>query len=1285
MARFFIRRLGTASVCALLAGMTPVAGHADETNGLLFSLNGSQGLSADFARGEAAPNFASKAQVKQDPVRGPYIYAPGDQALSWMAPGNIYAQRGTLSFYWRPREPLGPTPFPIFRVGYADHTSWDMVWLRIDWNGKGLDAFVTDDNLARVRVSTRFDTTPRPDRWMLITFTWDETTGIVLYADGKRIATLNQPAALDSGLDQFGPFSRVISPHQVHSMYNYIRGGDIADIRIYDHALGDADVGALASGGQPSSAAPVRDLAAPQWQKEWLYRYGWDRPADMPIYLADPQTRIRKVEFADQVDMKERMTLGSDGIAETTWPGVYNRSRLPGRDDYFELPDWNVYVEGGKAITFTLPDEPFNHVEFQGSAHGRLTYIPTSGAEKRLVTRPAGEARTYNTFPTLTGGKIRFDNDLQEMPIQEFNAFDITAGSEPDELTLSYAVNAGSPPEAFPALDELTRWIKGRYSADERSMVVALPNGRAAVGGRGARRAVGDDAAQAAPAKSGGTLPIVHVLIPDDFRLTRVATASSSANVAPSYTWEEIDGGLDGIAIDIPALDVKPLANGLIPLNIQVKDPIWPMRDLMDVSVSVKPGEARTVFLDTRDRILPDGKSLYLTISGAGPDFNAAQLNGMNVRLKFKPRADALPEHIADRFAQARDNLAYLVEEHTNTRRLSRFQRLDAEMDDLLRVDPDNVHGREMWDELNPEQTPKAKPVKVPDGVPAWAYLQTEDLKRYRHFIEWWIDNRQVPYGDFGGGISDDVDLTEQWPGLALMGDIPDKAKASLDALTDATYTNGMWTDGLSHIKTDELHSYEEGINVISEDWELNYGNPKAAERLMWTAHAYPRIFGPGVDGHIYPKSRYFSGSSVSLDGPWAWSHPYSVLILQPGQMLVDFNGSPQPKALVTGIADTYIAKAKPNGAGVPVFPEDLNSQTGESRGHLGGATRANDAATQIFWASYNWTHDPKYLQLFKSQLAEGATEEFAYINSPDLIAAIGATQQLAPKFKAMADAGSTDPLANYNAWLNTGDTRYLDQVYQKEIATADRRMWMITEAQWWVDRVELDAFTLQHVRLGGAALIRNRNYQGNTVSWRFDAPTGGEDVGLMVEDPTPDHFKVTAYNLSAGPMHAVMTGWGVTAGQWKMQQVEGGAASSEITFERSRSVDLTFPSHRQVTWEFTLEKAAAPTNTRFDLGIGPDDVKPGPGGLPGELDVTVHSLGAVASPPEVLVLEDAAGHELARAAIPVLPAPVDLLPKTAVVRLHAKVKWAPGLRVRILEDPANPEITAMNNSVAAK
>ena len=71
-----------------------------------------------------------------------------------------------------------------------------------------------------------------------------------------------------------------------------------------------------------------------------------------------------------------------------------------------------------------------------------------------------------------------------------------------------------------------------------------------------------------------GSLPLVHILIPD--------------------TWDQVTDGLDGIAIDLPALKVKPTHGELFPLNIQVKDPLWPMRDMLDFTFSVKPGEAKT-------------------------------------------------------------------------------------------------------------------------------------------------------------------------------------------------------------------------------------------------------------------------------------------------------------------------------------------------------------------------------------------------------------------------------------------------------------------------------------------------------------------------------------------------------------------------------------------------------------------------------------------------------------------------------------------------------------------
>src|SRR3569623_1348315 len=670
------RRLLVTSALALWS-IPPAT--AQDASGLLFRASADKSLTADVAAGDPVPNFRSGVDVVPDGAIGGAARWQDDGYVAWKAPGNIRAERGTLAFFWRSRTPVGVAPFNIFRVGFADHSSWDMAFLRIDWNGHGFDAFVTDANLSRVRVSWKIDTPPAPDAWHHIAFGWDETKGVQLFFDGKLVARKEQKADLDSGLNQFGLAGRVLSPHQVQSRYHFMRGSDVDEVRVYDHMLGDGDVAALADKREPG-AAPAPDAAARR--TAWLHRYGWDHGAPPP--LEAPVTRIRKVEFADAKDLKERMWKGIDGIAETTWPGVYNRSRLPGRDDYFELPDWNVYVEGGKRYDLPVPTgERFNRVELRGAAYGNLLWNDAT-----LARRPQGVVRSVDSFAERQGGTLSFVNTMQEQPIQEIWAYDVGAGAEPaGTFKLSYTIDANVSPD-IASLAPLTRFIAGRYAPDERSMVVAMPSS-------GVKAAVGAGAAGGAcnVVRAKGAAPIIHVLIPASF-----GDADPDKPIARAwdYGWQNIHDGLDGIAIDIHALEATPGADGLIPLNIQVKDPIWPQRDMIDVSVSVRPGEKRTVWLDLRDRILSND-SLYLSIASAAPDCDAASLDGAKIRLVFKPRDEALKEHVADRLAQVKDNWGFLVEEHTASKRAALYARVYGDISDLLRVDPDNALARAYW------------------------------------------------------------------------------------------------------------------------------------------------------------------------------------------------------------------------------------------------------------------------------------------------------------------------------------------------------------------------------------------------------------------------------------------------------------------------------------------------------------------------------------------------------------------------------------------------------------
>ncbi|WP_068081184.1 LamG-like jellyroll fold domain-containing protein [Novosphingobium rosa] len=1265
-------RIALASACVAAAVGAPVQAQAPD--GLLFRAPLDTGFDAAVSGGDAAPNFRSDVSIVKDgAIGGAGRWSDGGY-VAWNAPGNIYAQRGTLSFFWRSHTPVGEAPFVIFRAGAGDHSSWDMAFLRLDWNGHGFDAFVTDANLSRVRVSwtmpTPMSTSLGPDAWHHIAFAWDETQGVRLFWDGKEVAAKKQAADLDMALDQFGLAGRVIAPHQVQSRYNFMRGSDLDDIRVYDHMLSGDQVAQLAAQQQPAGGpAPV----AADIRKAWLHRFGWDTQSPAP--LESKVTTIRKVEFADAKDLKEWMWKGVDGIAETTWPGVYNRSRLPGRDDYFELPDWNVYVEGGKTYQLTVPrDAAFNRVEIRGAAYGALEWSGDGrSAWKKLATRPQGVVHSLTDTPTTTGGTLRFTNVMQEQPIQEIWAYNIHAGEVPKgTFQLSYTVRADAASD-LGALTSLNAHIAGRYPANERATVVALPTS-------GVKAAVGAGAAGASgkARRNADDLPLVHVLIPSNFG---DAPADRPLARAWNYGWENVHDGLDGIALDLPAMDAKPNAQGLIPLDIRVKDPIWPDRDMIDVQVSVRPGEARTLWLDLRDRILT-ADSLYLTIASAAPDFGPKSIDGMNVRMVFKDRDAAKIEHIADRFNQVKDNWAFLVEEHTASKRARLYQRLYGDITDLLRVDPDNLEARRYWADIgySEDQLPPFVQPEAPAGMPLWAFRQLEDLKLTRQFVNWWIDNRQVPYGDFGGGISDDTDLVEQWPGLALMGVDPDKINVSLRALSDAVYKNGMIVNGLSYITSDELHVYEEGINSDAERLYLNWGEPKAVERIMATVKALGGLIRVNPAGHMHISSSWYGGRKIYHDEPWAWQKPYGFVIMHSPILLGTFNADPTARGLVTGVIDGLLAHGKQGANGLWSFPNDISfDHDTERAGDGGGAS----VPMQSAWAAWRFTGDDKYLRPVLARVGKDNFGALAELNE-NAVTALGKRADW--KDAVLKKAKGGDDFSRFEAWNSTGDHAWLEALNAHGIADKSQHMYMYTQGHWWTDRVEAPNELLQRERLGGIGLKRGQSYPGNAVSWRFADPEAAVKVAILVRDATPERFTVVAYNTTPSEQRADMGTWNVTAGQWEMTQgiapsggdvAQGDVATRMVELERSGSLPVSFAPGATTVMTFRLrQKADTQPEHRPDLGIGADDVvRKG-----NQLSVTVHSLGSVAAPAGKVMLETAEGKVLATAAVPALEAPGDLRAKTAKVTLTVPGGAPATLRVRV--STGSPEVTQRNNVV---
>ncbi|MGC4074620.1 MAG: hypothetical protein QM760_19390 [Nibricoccus sp.] len=815
-----------------------------------------------------------------------------------------------------------------------------------------------------------------------------------------------------------------------------------------------------------------------------------------------------------------------------------------------------------------------------------------------------------------------------------------------------------------PGVAGISEFVRGRHPTDEQTILVAEPAGNTAAQSAAPRLAL--------PLTS---LPLLHVFIPAKI---------DGSTADDGYVLDKIDGALDGIAIDLPAWSGG--APERVSFNIQVKDPLWPARNLLDFTFTADPRQARTLWLDTRDRILPEGRGIYFTIAASENPGTAAALTPSQVRLAFKKRATGLAEHELDRFTQLRDSYAMLVEENPRDRRYQLWQRFEDDLNDLLRVNPNHLLALQYKADALPgsAKPPFTQPVP-PDDVPLWAFRQVDALRRAKELVLWYIDHRQIETGELGGGLSDDTDMTNYWPGLALMGAEPDKIAASASRVLDACYAHGMFTNGLPTIQTDELHTYEEGINALGQNLILDYGSPRQIERAMETSRGLETITGINPAGHRHIRSSYYGGARMATDGVWGWSKAYSYLVFQPMQLLADYNGNPAAKKLLIELADGLLAHRKP-GRNEHSLPTAINFETDAE-----GEASRSFSSWALFWNAWQWTLDRKYLD----PIFDGGPSLMAAVN-PNALDLINQRETAGKIIAHGGDFGARDPSRSgvfsqqnlHFAWQVSGDKTFLEKVYASLIERMANRWYINTEGSLWVDRINMSTSELQRARLGGVALSRNAIFPGHVVSWRFSPPAKAESVAILLPESTNDAFKVIAYNLENTPVTAEMTGWAITPGDWEVSQgvdsngddqADGPVEKRTVALERTKSTTLTFPPHTTTIVSFKNVKRGVPYHERPDLGIDRQDVA-----LRGrELTVKLHSLGSVPAPASTISLVSAEGKILATANTPEIPAPLDWQPKTAVITLPLPEGVSPE-NCSVVIDPTHAltEITTRNNGV---
>ena len=120
------------------------------------------------------------------------------------------------------------------------------------------------------------------------------------------------------------------------------------------------------------------------------------------------------------------------------------------------------------------------------------------------------------------------------------------------------------------------------------------------------------------------------------------------------------------------------------------------------------------------------------------------------------------------------------------------------------------------------------------EGAPDWVQAIYPAFAGLVDLSEWWIQFRQSPRGDIGGGWSDDVELVGLFGYYGYVGrDVSDLCIEGTRKLV-----NGVWNlsevdpeTGYSELMGDAEHTAEPTGNTLGMIMQLDYGNPTWIER----------------------------------------------------------------------------------------------------------------------------------------------------------------------------------------------------------------------------------------------------------------------------------------------------------------------------------------------------------------------------------------------------------------------------------------------------------------------
>jgi len=1029
-------------------------------------------------------------------------------------------------------------------------------------------------------------------KWHHLAVVWDECQGTRAYCDGEAAGSNWGKNPFHDGYLSVGRLS--------------LQHAQFDEVRVFDVALSQRQVKALAAGEQA-----VPDLAAPSPgvdTEHRLARLCWkDAPAEHFIPVSGPTT-IRRVDLADARALRISGWRAVDGRDDSVWPVRYHGYE---------------YLGGGALNLKMAPGEKFNFVRVTGRIDaaslcaGEEWEKPKDAA---VIARFAGKqfiAGHRLSKPCTAPGVSVYPDQPRDYYRKEFK--------ELHDIAL-LDVRPGGPSRGV-------GWLSGllggpdlkTVSGDNRVRLIHWyrPEERAILAGSAAAPGMREVELQA--------LRFLHLMLPAQTTDTPMDTVRLQLKV---------DGWKRGNLV-----------------NVRLHDPFNLWRALMDVDLRLENDNGLDVSLQFPGTILPGGTELWLTLVSRDSGRVRCGAGESTLTVYGPEMAKAKKSYLTWQHRLLKDNMAVLSEPRPwggNTFD-DTFLRVGLHPYDAIARTAWDLHRRfptDRWTRgymlfTHPQDKPywDSLPIDLPRDprVPRWALLEKELLHEFLFFVNWWIDNRQVPNGELGNFYGDDTDLVNDWLSLSMIHDPDGKLKRSVRILADYCWRTKM-KNGLNIKVRDALHAYEEGPNAQPVAALMDYGNPVLWERLMATARRYDGwLMSKPQDGKRVFRGYDFGDSDVR-GGPGRFG--YARLILHHGLALIWYNGSATLTQMMTEFFDGNTGfRGKTIGV-----PHILYLQTGDKR-----FIKTENLARSYWWMRI----------LNRKQADEKALKELI-----DYQFDLGSTRSLG--------FGNYLPLQKYIAWHYTRDKSLLVPALEYLWKQTYYTMYLYTKTEQSGDRVAVHKNLTDFMYLGGMPGARNHIAPYFAVSYEGFSP---EFAALVLED-TPELLRWVGFNFEEQPQAGAVRVWNLAPGTYEVRmgldandddKIDGTAEIKQMELKRYETIPVTLPSHKLYVVEARCVRKDVPLHERCDLAITHEDAtRKGTA-----LTVVVHNIGRLPTGPFRVELLDAAGKTLGTKTHPGLDGIEDLQDKKIAITFD-NVAAAGALRVKVAGEMK--EITEVNN-----